>query len=101
MSKTLVASSMKRRVASSATSFGSTDGWAAKSKSARVNGEGSDANRARLAWRRSSVAATSTAKSRSRNAEWLSLALPAWSSSPGSASAAAAIRRNARCARSF
>jgi hypothetical protein len=45
MSSTLVASSMKRRVPSSATSLGSTEGWAEKSKSARVKGEGSDAKR--------------------------------------------------------
>jgi len=37
----LVASSMNRRVPSSAISFGSTEGWAAKSKSANLNGDGS------------------------------------------------------------
>ena len=61
-----MASSMNRRVASSSIIFLSTDGWAEKSKSARVNGEGREANRARLARRRSSTAATSTDSSRSK-----------------------------------
>ena len=81
--QTLVASSTKRSVASSSMSFLSTDGWAEKSKSASVNGEGSEAKRARLARRRSSTALTSTPSRRSKNPWWLSLALPAWSSSPG------------------
>ncbi len=50
-------------------SLGSTEGWAEKSKSARVNGEGSDAKRVMLAWRRPSTPATSTARSRCRKAE--------------------------------
>src|SRR5487761_1882301 len=53
ISRTLAASSMNRRVPRSAISLGSTDGWAEKSKSARVNGDGSDANRSRLTRRRS------------------------------------------------
>ncbi len=65
MNNTLVASSTKRSVASTAMSLGSTLGWVAKSKSANVNGEGSEAKRARLALRRSSTASTSTARSRS------------------------------------
>ncbi len=49
MNRTLVASSRKRSVPSSLTSARSTDGWASKSKSARRQGAGSEANRSRLA----------------------------------------------------
>ena len=70
-----MASSTKRRVASSSISFLSTDGWAEKSKSARVNGDGSEAKRARLARRRSSTAVTSMASSRSKNPWWVSFCL--------------------------
>src|ERR1017187_8112424 len=45
---TLAASSMNRRVARPALHLGSTEGWAEKSKSARVNGDGSYAKRSRL-----------------------------------------------------
>ena len=93
MNKTLVASSKNRNVASSFTVFLSTDGWASKSKSSKRHGEGSEAKRSRLARRRISVDATSTPRSRSRKAVWPSLFALAWSSSPGSASAAAARRR--------
>jgi len=43
----------------------STEGWAEKSKSAKVNGEGKGAKRARLIRRRLSTEATSRASSRS------------------------------------
>ncbi len=100
MNNTLVASSTKRRVASSAMRAGSTLGWALYSKSARVNGEGSEAKRARLDRRRSSTASTSTASSRSSSSEWLRRVVLASSSSPGRASAAAPMRKKARWARS-
>ena len=57
-------------------SLRSTEGWASKSKSASRQGAGREANRARLAWRRASVAVTSTASRRSRNAVWPSLPGP-------------------------
>ncbi len=44
---------------------------------------------------RSSTALTSTASSRSKKLWWVTLALAAWSSSPGRASAAAVIRKKA------
>jgi hypothetical protein len=48
MNNTSVASSVKRSVARSSMVFLSTDGWAEKSKSSKVKGDGNDAKRARL-----------------------------------------------------
>ena len=94
-----MASSTKRRVPSSSISFWSTDGWAEKSKSARVNGEGSEAKRARLARRRSSTASTSTASSRSRNVLWLRSAAWPRRVAPAAPRPPHVIRRKARWAR--
>ena len=83
MNKTLVASSKNRKVPSSLTIVRSIEGWASKSKSSSRQGEGSEANRSRLARRRTSVASTSTANRRSKKALWPSLCAFAWSSSAG------------------
>jgi hypothetical protein len=96
---TLVASSKNRNEASSWTSWRSTDGWASKSKSSRPHGAGSLAKRSSAPWRRATVAPTSMASNASKNAEWLSLSLVAASRAPGRASAAAGMRKVARCER--
>ena len=93
MKSTLVASSKKRSVPSSVISFLSTEGWAEKSKSSSVHGDGKQAKRSSPARRRISVALTSTSRRRCKNSECPSPSLRAYSSSPGSASAAAPRRR--------
>ena len=89
----LAASSTKRRVASSSTSFLSSAGWASKSKSAKVHGAGRLAKRSRPASLRASVASTSILSSRSRKVVCESFSLRGCSRAAGSASAAASSRR--------
>jgi hypothetical protein len=84
----LPVSSRNRSVARSLTSFSSTPGWAAKSKSDSVQGSGRQANRSREASLRASVASTSTSSSRSSAAVVDSPSARAASSTRFSASAA-------------
>ena len=67
INSTLVASSRNRSVPSSFISFLSTEGWAEKSKSSSVHGEGRQAKRSSPARRRISVAVTSTSRRRCKN----------------------------------